>query len=178
MVESSRVMEESEIKATLTRIAHEIVERNIGLKDVVFVGIITRGVPLARRLAKKINSIANTSIPVGVLDVTTHRDDLTKAQVIEDETKIPFDITDKKVILIDDVIYHGRTVRAAMDALIHHGRPRSIQLAVLVDRDHREFPIHPDYVGRKIPTSSREQVKVHLKELDEVDEVVITQQAG
>lgn len=171
-------MEEAEMKTTLARIAHEIIERNPGLGEVVFVGIITRGVPLARRLAKKINSIENASVPVGILDVTTHRDDLAKAQLVEDETKIPFDITDRKVILIDDVIYHGRTVRAAMDALIHHGRPSSIQLAVLVDRGHREFPIHPDYVGRRIPTSSREQVKVHLKELDEVDEVVVTQQAG
>ncbi|MDD5111836.1 MAG: bifunctional pyr operon transcriptional regulator/uracil phosphoribosyltransferase PyrR [Candidatus Altiarchaeota archaeon] len=173
MAHKSQVMAEAEMKATLTRIAHEIVERNIGLKDVVFVGIITRGVPLARRLAKKINSIANVSIPVGILDVTTHRDDLAKAQVIEDETKIPFDIKNKKVILIDDVIFHGRTVRAAMDALIHHGRPQSIQLAVLIDRGHREFPIHPDYVGRQIPTSSKEAVKVRIKEVDGEDEVVV-----
>lgn len=173
MAEKSKLMEESEMRNILNRIAHEIVERNQNLRDVVFVGVITRGVPLARRLSKKIKSITDFPVPVGVLDVTTHRDDLTKAQVIEDETKIPFDIKDKKVILIDDVIYHGRTVRAAMDVLIHYGRPKSIQLAVLVDRGHREFPIHPDYVGRQIPTSSKEQVKVHIKELDGVDEVVI-----
>jgi pyrimidine operon attenuation protein/uracil phosphoribosyltransferase len=173
MARKSVVMEESEIKTTLTRIAHEIVERNPNLREVVLVGIITRGVPLARRLSKKIKNISEVSIPVGVLDVTTHRDDLTQAQVVEDETKILFDIEDKKVILIDDVIYHGRTVRAAMDALIHHGRPSSIQLAVLVDRGHREFPIHPDYVGRKIPTSSKEEVRLHVKELDEVDEVIV-----
>ena len=173
MAGKSVVMEESEIKTTLTRIAHEIVERNPELKEVVFVGIITRGVPLARRLSKKIKSISEISIPVGILDVTQHRDDLTKAKVVEDETKILFDIESKNVILIDDVIYHGRTVRAAMDALIHHGRPKSIQLAVLVDRGHREFPIHPDYVGRKIPTSSKEEVRLHVKELDDVDEVIV-----
>jgi pyrimidine operon attenuation protein/uracil phosphoribosyltransferase len=175
MAEKSVVLGEPEIKTTLLRIAHEIVERNPDIKEVVFVGIITRGVPLARRLSRKIKSITDASIPVGILDVTTHRDDLSKAQVIEDETKIPFDIADKKVILVDDVIYHGRTVRAAMDALIHHGRPKSIQLAVLIDRGHREFPIHPDYVGREIPTSSKEQVKVHVKELDGSDEVVVQQ---
>jgi pyrimidine operon attenuation protein/uracil phosphoribosyltransferase len=173
MTGKSAIMEEAEIKAILNRIAHEIVERNQNLKDVVFVGIITRGVPLARRLSKKISSIAEYSIPVGILDVTAHRDDLSKAQVVEDETKIPFNIKEKKVILIDDVIYHGRTVRAAMDALIHYGRPKSIQLAVLIDRGHREFPIHPDYVGRQIPTSSKEQVRVRVKELDNLDAVVI-----
>lgn len=173
MAKKSRVIQESEIKATVNRIAHEIVERNRNLKDVVFVGVITRGVPLARRLSKKIKSITDVSIPVGVLDVTTHRDDLSKAQVIEDETKIPFNIKNKKVILVDDVIYHGRTVRAAMDVLIHYGRPKTIELAVLIDRGHREFPIHPDYVGRSIPTSSRELVRVHFRELDGVDEVLI-----
>jgi len=173
MVEQSKIMEEAEMRTTLTRMAHEIVERNQNLKDLVFVGIITRGVPLARRLSKKIKSITDYSIPVGVLDVVTHRDDLTKAQVIEDETKIPFNIKNRKVVLVDDVIYHGRTVRAAMDVLIHYGRPKSIQLAVLIDRGHREFPIHPDYVGRQVPTSSREQVKVRIREQDGVDEVVI-----
>jgi len=175
MAEKSVVLGEAEIKTTLLRIAHEIVERNPDLKEVVFVGVITRGVPLARRLSRKIKSIADVSIPVGVLDITAHRDDVSKAPVVEDESKIPFDITDRKVILVDDVIYHGRTVRAAMDALIHHGRPKSIQLAVLVDRGHREFPIRPDYVGREIPTSSKEQVKVHVKELDNADEVVVQQ---
>ena len=161
------------MKTTLTRIVHEIIERNTNLEDLVFVGILTRGVPLARRLSRKIKSISDVSIPVGVLDITTHRDDLTKAQIIEDETKIKFNIKNKKVILVDDVIYHGRTVRAAMDVLIHYGRPRSIQLVVLVDRGHREFPIRPDYVGRQIPTSSKEEIRVHVKELDGKDNVII-----
>jgi len=168
-------MDKERIDRTITRIAHEIIERNKGVDDLVLIGIRTRGVPLAKRLAEKIEEIEGKKIKVGILDITLYRDDLTVIgpQPIVKETKIPFPITDKKVVLVDDVLFTGRTVRAALDSLIDFGRPRSIQLAVLIDRGHRELPIRADYVGKNVPTSLKELVEVRLTEEDGEDLVVI-----
>ena len=169
------IMSAGEIRSTLTRIAHEIVERNHGCDDLVFIGMLTRGVPLARRIAAKIEEFEGVKIPVGTLDFGLHRDDLSylKIKPIFHSTEIPFDIAGKRVILVDDVLYTGRSVRAAMDALIEFGRPQYIQLAVFIDRGHREMPIRADYVGKNLPTSQREEVEVRLEEVDSKDEVVI-----
>lgn len=155
--------------------AHEIIERNKGARDLVLVGIRTRGFPLAKRLAEEIREIEGASPPVGILDITLYRDDLSTIalQPVVRRTEIPVDVTGKKVILADDVLYTGRTVRAAMDALIDMGRPASIQLAVLVDRGHRELPIRADYVGKNVPTSKREVISVNFKEVDGEDKVLI-----
>jgi len=171
----ARIMDKERIDRTITRIAHEIIERNKGVDDLVLIGIRTRGVPLAKRLAEKIEEIEGEKIKVGILDITLYRDDLTVIgpQPIVKETKIPFPITDKKVVLVDDVLFTGRTVRAALDSLIDFGRPRSIQLAVLIDRGHRELPIRADYVGKNVPTSLKELVEVRLTEEDGEDLVVI-----
>jgi len=171
----ARIMDKERIDRTITRIAHEIIERNKGVDDLVLIGIRTRGVPLAKRLAEKIEEIEGKKIKVGILDITLYRDDLTVIgpQPIVKETKIPFPITDKKVVLVDDVLFTGRTVRAALDSLIDFGRPRSIQLAVLIDRGHRELPIRADYVGKNVPTSLKELVEVRLTEEDGEDLVVI-----
>ncbi|MFD2612832.1 bifunctional pyr operon transcriptional regulator/uracil phosphoribosyltransferase PyrR [Paenibacillus gansuensis] len=176
------IMDETAIRRALTRIAHEILERNKGVEDCVLVGIRTRGAFLARRLAERIREIEDTPISVGELDVTSYRDDLedkdpgthTGAPVAD----IPFPTRGKRIILIDDVLYTGRTIRAAMDALMDLGRPQSIQLAVLVDRGHRELPIRPDYIGKNVPTSKLEQIEVTLTEIDSEDQVVIFQQRG
>jgi pyrimidine operon attenuation protein/uracil phosphoribosyltransferase len=161
----------------LTRIAHEIIERNKGVEDSVLVGIKTRGIHLAKRLASRINEIEDKEIPVGELDITLYRDDLTtKTQDNEPLVKgsdIPVSITNKKVILVDDVLFTGRTVRAGMDALMDFGRPSQIQLAVLVDRGHRELPIRADFVGKNIPTASSEKIVVELSEIDNNDQVSI-----
>lgn len=171
------VLDEQAIRRALTRIAHEIIERNKGIDHVVLVGIRTRGIFLARRLAEKIAQIEGANIPVGELDITLYRDDLTiKTKDKEPLVKgsdIPVDIHDKTVVLIDDVLYTGRTVRAGMDALIDFGRPSSIQLAVLVDRGHRELPIRADYVGKNIPTAKTEKIVVELTEVDKIDQVTI-----
>jgi len=174
-VRKALIMDSEGIRRALTRVAHEIVERNKGVSDLVLVGIRNRGVPLARRLAAFIGSIEERQIPVGVLDITLYRDDLKARadQPIVQKTEVPFDITGKRVVLVDDVLFTGRTVRAAMDALIDLGRPKTIQLVVLVDRGHRELPIKADYVGKNVPTSRRENVSVRLMETDEIDEVVI-----
>lgn len=163
------------IRRALTRIAHEIIERNKGTEDLVLIGIRTRGVPLARRLAARIKEIEGVELPVGVLDITLYRDDLSRVaqQPIVHRTEIPFDINGKKVILVDDVLYTGRTVRAAMDALIDLGRPQAIQLAIMVDRGHRELPIRADYVGKNLPTSQKEVVSVNLEETDEEDIILL-----
>lgn len=160
------VLDSDGVRRALTRIAHEILERNKGTKDLVLVGIRTGGAHLARRLQTAIHSIEKTEIPVGVVDITFYRDDLSERgpQAQVRETEIPFDITDKKVVLVDDVLYTGRTIRAALDALIDFGRPQTIQLAVLADRGHRELPIKADYVGKNIPTSHAETVEVCLTE--------------
>ncbi|MCD6451700.1 MAG: bifunctional pyr operon transcriptional regulator/uracil phosphoribosyltransferase PyrR [Acidobacteria bacterium] len=171
----ARIMDKERIDRTITRIAHEIIERNKGVDDLVLIGIRTRGVSLAKRLAEKIEEIEGKKIKVGILDITLYRDDLTVIgpQPIVKETKIPFPITNKKVVLVDDVLFTGRTVRAALDSLIDFGRPRSIQLAVLIDRGHRELPIRADYVGKNVPTSLKELVEVRLTEEDGEDLVVI-----
>src|SRR5216110_637097 len=172
--EKAEVLDESALDRALTRIAHEILEKNGGAKDVTFVGLRTRGVTLAQRLAAKIASIDGAQTPVGTLDITLYRDDLDMrgAPVIRG-TDIPFSIKNKTVVLVDDVLYTGRTIRAALDALIDLGRPGSIQLAILIDRGHRELPIRPDYIGKNLPTSRRESVAVRLREHDGEDRVVI-----
>src|SRR5688572_31812671 len=168
-------MDEVAIDRALTRIAHEILERNKGCQELVLIGIRTRGISLARRLATKLHAIEGEHVPLGVIDVTLYRDDLRRRpdHPKVERTDIPFPLTDKRVILVDDVLFTGRTIRAALDGLMDFGRPQSIQLAVLVDRGHRELPIPADYVGRNLPTSRREQVQVRLAEADGVDEVVI-----
>lgn len=173
----TRLLDASAINRALTRIAHEIVERNKGTEDLVLVGIITRGVPLARRIAEKIAQFEGVEIPVGSLDITLYRDDLSTIadQPIVGESEIPVDLTGKAVVMVDDVIYTGRTARAAMDAIMDHGRPRQIQLAVLVDRGHRELPIRPDYVGKNVPTSRREIIHVRLMETDQAEEVILAE---
>ena len=172
--EKAQVLDDAALDRALTRIAHEILERNGGAKDLAFVGLRTRGVTLAQRLAAKISAIDGTAVPVGTLDITLYRDDLDMrgAPVIRG-TDIPFSIKNKTVILVDDVLYTGRTVRAALDALIDLGRPGMIQLAILVDRGHRELPIRPDFIGKNLPTSRRESVAVRLREHDGEDRVVI-----
>ena len=172
--EKAQVLDEAALDRALTRIAHEILERNGGAKDLAFVGLRTRGVTLAQRLAVKLASIDGTMVPVGTLDITLYRDDLDMrgAPVIRG-TDIPFSIKNKTVVLVDDVLYTGRTIRAALDALIDLGRPRMIQLAILVDRGHRELPIRPDFIGKNLPTSHRESVAVRLREHDGEDRVVI-----
>lgn len=165
----------AEIKRALTRIAHEVLERNHGCKDLMFIGIYTRGVPLARRLAASIKEIEGVEIPVGSLDIGPYRDDLShlESPPILRPSDIPSDVAGKRVVLVDDVLYTGRSIRAAMDALIDFGRPQYVQLAVLVDRGHRELPIRPDYVGKNLPTSRKEEIAVRLKEVDGRDEVAI-----
>lgn len=171
------VMDADRISRALMRIAHEIVERNRGVDGLALVGVRSRGVPLARRLARALESIAGRDVPTGALDITLYRDDLMRQQVgpqpLVRSTEIPFSIDDVTIILVDDVLYTGRTTRAALDALIDFGRPKAIQLVVLVDRGHRELPIRADYVGKNIPTSRQESVQVCLLEVDGTDEVTI-----
>jgi pyrimidine operon attenuation protein / uracil phosphoribosyltransferase len=169
------VMEPDDVRRALTRIAHEILERDKGVGDVVLVGIADRGDDLARRLAEEIHRIEGAEIPVGVLDITFYRDDIgMRAEAPEvHETRIPFDVSGRTVVLIDDVLFTGRTIRAAMDALMDLGRPRKIQLAVLVDRGHRELPIRADFVGKNVPTSRADDVRVLIAELDGQDGVVV-----
>lgn len=169
------IWSEEEIRRALSRIAHEIVEKNKGCENLAFVGMCTRGVPLARRIVKKIGEMEEAEIPVGALDIGLYRDDLPYLGLhpVLHRTDVPFNITGKHIVLVDDVFYTGRTIRAAMDALMDLGRPQSIQLAVLVDRGHRELPIRADYVGKNLPTSQEEEVIVRLKEVDGRDEVVI-----
>ncbi len=173
--EKARLMDGEAIRRALERIAHEVVERNAGVEDVVLVGVRRRGVPLAERLAGRIRAIEGRGVPVGVLDITLYRDDLTMLdhQPQVHQTDIPFLVTGKKVVLVDDVIFTGRTVRAALDAVMDLGRPASVQLAVMLDRGHRELPVRPDYVGKRVPTSRREVVEVRLTETDGEDGVVI-----
>ncbi|MBO5742722.1 MAG: bifunctional pyr operon transcriptional regulator/uracil phosphoribosyltransferase PyrR [Clostridia bacterium] len=163
--------DENALKRAIVRIAHEIVENNHSADKLCLVGIKTRGIPFAQRLSEAIEKIEGKKIPVGILDITMHRDDLGNKPAKISETKIDFNITGMDVVLTDDVIYTGRTVRAAMDALISYGRPAKIQLAVLCDRGHRELPIRPDYVGKNIPTSKSEMVSVSLKETDGTDSI-------
>ena len=175
MKEKARIMDKNGLLRTLTRMAHEILEKNKGTKDLVIVGIRTRGAHLAFRLSELMEKIERHKPPVGVLDITLYRDDLSSIaqQPVVHKTEIDFDIQNKKVILVDDVLYTGRTVRAALDELIDFGRPLFIQLAVLVDRGHRELPIRADYVGKNIPTSPKETVRVRLEESEGIDEVAV-----
>ncbi len=169
------LMSPEDLRRALVRIAHEILERNKGAKDIVFVGMQTRGVPLAKRLAKTIQLLEKITIPVGSLDISLYRDDISSLSLkpVVHRTDVPVDITNKQVILVDDVFYTGRSIRAAMDALMDLGRPQSIQLAVLVDRGHRELPIRADYVGKNIPTAKSEEIKVYVKEVDGEDKVTL-----
>jgi len=170
-------MSASEIERTLVRLAHEIAEKNNGATDLGFVGIRRRGVPIAERLAKIIARIEKTPVPVGTLDITLYRDDLSTLgpKPVVQKTEIGFPITDKNVILVDDVLYTGRTTRAAMDALFSHGRPRQVQLCVLIDRGHRELPIEAGFVGRKVQTSDSEIIEVKLQEVDGAEKVLLVE---
>jgi pyrimidine operon attenuation protein / uracil phosphoribosyltransferase len=179
-VTERRILDADELRRALTRIAHEIVEGNGGTDGLVLVGVRSRGVPLARRLAGLIEQHERASIPVGALDITFYRDELTKiahAPIVKATQAMP-EIGDRTVVLVDDVLYTGRTVRAALDALTDHGRPRAVRLAVVIDRGHRELPIRPDHVGKNLPTSGDEIVHVRLQETDDRDEVVLTRRDG
>lgn len=169
------IMSKKDIDRTLLRMAHEIIEKNKGVEDLGIIGIKTRGEYLAKRIADYIYDIEKVNIPVGVLDITLYRDDLKEKQppAILVKTEIPFPVEKMKILLVDDVLYTGRTIRAAMDALIDLGRPKCIQLAVLIDRGHRELPIRADYAGKNVPTSHREAIKVRLGEVDELNQVEI-----
>lgn len=171
------ILDEQAIRRALTRISHEIIENNQGIQDIVLIGVKTRGIYLAKRIAEKIKQIEGSPVEVGEIDITLYRDDLTKkTSDWEPEIKgtaIPFDVTDKNVVLVDDVLFTGRTVRAGLDALIDSGRPARIQLAVLIDRGHRELPIRPDFVGKNVPTAKDEMIVVEVEEVDEIDQVRI-----
>lgn len=175
IVKKNVIMDSEAIRRALVRIAHEIIEKNKGVEDVVIVGIRTRGVPLAQRIAAEINAIENCEMMVGMLDITLYRDDLSTLgyNPVVHGTDINFDLSGKHVVLVDDVLYTGRTIRAALDAVIDMGRPKTIQLAVLVDRGHKELPIRADYVGKNVPTSQKETIEVVLNEIDGTDEVYI-----
>ncbi|MFA5384392.1 MAG: bifunctional pyr operon transcriptional regulator/uracil phosphoribosyltransferase PyrR [Eubacteriales bacterium] len=175
MRQKAQILDEEGIRRALVRIAHEIIERNKGTEKIALIGIQRRGVPLANRLSCYIREIENKTIPVGVLDITLYRDDLTTLahQPILRRTEVPFPVKNQRIILVDDVIYTGRTIRAALDAIIDLGRPKVIQLAVLVDRGHRELPIRADYIGKSTPTSSKEIVAVRLQETDGQEGVFI-----
>lgn len=176
----ARVMDFRKIRRALQRMTTEIVEHNRNLKNLVIVGIRTRGIYLGKRISKMIKDLEKVDIPVGVLDITLYRDDFSEleAQHMVKKTEINFPVAKKDILLVDDVLFTGRTIRAAMDSLIDLGRPQSIQLLVLIDRGHRELPIRADYVGKFLPTSKREVVQVRLKEIDNSDEVLITEPAG
>ncbi|MBM3306779.1 MAG: bifunctional pyr operon transcriptional regulator/uracil phosphoribosyltransferase PyrR [Candidatus Eisenbacteria bacterium] len=171
----ARVMDADDLRRAITRIAHEILERNGGTDDLAIVGIQTRGVHIARRIAEVIRGIEGAAVPVGVLDITLYRDDLQTIaeQPVVNESDIPFDVQGKTIVLADDVLYTGRTVRAALDEIIDFGRPKAVHLAVIIDRGHRELPIRADYVGKNVPTSANEIVTVRVTEKDGADEVTI-----
>ena len=175
IVKKTSIMDADGIRRALIRIAHEITEKNRGVENVALVGIRTRGVPLAARIAEEIQKIENVSVPTGSLDITLYRDDLTTMgyNPVIHGTEIDFDVTGKHIVLVDDVLYTGRTIRAALDALIDMGRPKSIQLAVLIDGGHRELPIRADYAGKNVPTSRKETIEVALQEEGKTDEVIL-----
>jgi pyrimidine operon attenuation protein/uracil phosphoribosyltransferase len=170
------ILTAADVQRALARIAHEIVERNKGVETVVLIGIRTRGVPLANRLQSKLKELEGALVPLGELDITMYRDDLAQRNLQRrlGRTQVPVSLSNRNVILVDDVIFTGRSVRAALDAIMDYGRPRTIQLAALIDRGHRELPIRPDYVGKNVPTALDEDVQVRLKETDGIDEVVIS----
>lgn len=173
----ARVMDARKIKRSIQRMTTEITERNRNLKNLVIIGIRTRGVHLAKRVNKLIKTLEGIDVLIGVLDITLYRDDFSEleGQHMVKKTEIDFSVAKKDILLVDDVLFTGRTIRAAMDSLIDLGRPKTIQLLVLIDRGHRELPIRADYVGKVLPTSKREIVQVHLKEIDDIDEVLITE---
>jgi len=180
MSEKAEIMDENAIFRAITRIAHEIIEKNKGIDDISLIGIQTRGVPLANMIAAKISEVEGCKVPVGILDITFYRDDLSllSEHPVVNSTEILFPVTGRKIILVDDVLFTGRTVRAAIDALMDIGRPRMIQLAILIDRGHRELPIRADYVGKNVPTSSSEMISVKLAEIDGVNSVAIGEIVG
>jgi len=177
MADKAEIMDANGIARAITRISHEILEKNKGTENLVLIGIQRRGVPLAERISNKIAEVEGTNVPVGILDITFYRDDLSmlSEHPVINGTQIDFAVTDKKIVLIDDVLYTGRTVRAAIEAIMDLGRPKMIQLAILIDRGHRELPIRADYVGKNVPTSKKEIIHVKVKEIDEVDCVTISQ---
>ena len=177
LIEKTKIMDKAVLNKALARIAHEILENNRDTKDLVIIGIRNRGEYLAKRIAEQIKRIEGLEVPVGAMDITLYRDDLTQVaeQPVVKETVINFDISNKSIILVDDVLFTGRTIRCALSELIDFGRPKNIQLAVLVDRGHRELPIRADYVGKNVPTSLGELIEVRLEEADGVDEVLICQ---
>ena len=177
--EKSQLMSASEIDRTLVRLAHEILERNNGVEGLVLVGIRRRGVPLASRLAQKISDIEKTATPVGILDITFYRDDLSTVdhKPVVQRATLPFSVEDKKVVLVDDVLYTGRTTRAALDALVDNGRPQRVELCVLIDRGHRELPIQANYVGRVVQTAASEVIEVRLREVDNDERVMLCEKA-
>ena len=176
MIEKAEIMDESGIIRAITRISHEIIEKNKGVDDVVLIGIQRRGVPLAKMIAAKIFEVEGKRVPVGILDITLYRDDLSllAEHPIINGTEINFSITGKKIVLVDDVIFTGRTTRAAIDALIDIGRPKMIQMAILIDRGHRELPIRADYIGKNVPTSKSEVINVKVVEIDGINAVTIS----
>jgi len=178
--EKGQLMSASEVDRTLVRLAHEILEKNGDLDRLAFVGIRRRGVPLARRLAQKIEALEKRSVPVGILDINLYRDDLTTVDVkpVVNATEIPFSVQGKDIILMDDVLYTGRTIRAALDALFDHGRPARVQLLVLIDRGHRELPIEAKFVGRTVQTSDNEIIEVKFQEVDQVEKVLLVEKVA
>ena len=174
---SKLVLDAPSIERAITRMAHEILEKNHGTENLVLTGIHTRGIPLARRIQTAIEAITKTTVPLGILDINLYRDDLTLVaeQPVIHKTEINFNLENRIVVLVDDVLYTGRTARAALDALVDFGRPKRIELAVLIDRGHRELPIRADFVGKNIPTNENEIVHVHFQEIDSKDEVVVDQ---
>lgn len=176
MKEKAEVMDSQGMQRAIIRIAHEIIERNRGIDDLVLIGIQRRGVPLAERITERIKDVEGSRVPVGILDITLYRDDLSMLaeHPIINGTLIDFPIAGKKIVLVDDVLYTGRTVRAAIDAIIDIGRPKMIQLAILIDRGHRELPIRADFVGKNVPTSRSEVIHVKVKEIDSLDVVTIS----
>lgn len=173
MKEKTIIMDENAITRVITRMAYQIIERNKGVDNLVIIGVFSRGVELAQRIADRISLVEQKQIPTGFIDITHYRDDLRPDDAYKDRTQINFDFTGKSVVLVDDVIFTGRSARAAIDGLMQRGRPQNIQLAVLVDRGHRELPFRPDYVGKNVPTSKNEQIKVSVKERDGIDKVAI-----
>lgn len=176
----SKIADDQQIARSITRLAHEIIERNKGASNLCIIGIKTRGDFLAKRIADKISQIEKVNVPIGTLDITLYRDNVRQKLRLPElkRTEVPFDITDKNVILVDDVLFTGRTIRSALDALINIGRPNTIQLAVLVDRGHRELPISADYVGKNQPTAIKESIVVHLAEVDGTDEILLMEEDG
>ena len=179
LVQSHVLMDEASMERALIRIAHEIVERNSGLEDVALIGIQKRGAPLASRIRKTLEEIEGVKVPMGILDITFYRDDLStlSAHPVVNGTDVPFNVNDKKIILVDDVLYTGRTTRAAIENIFDMGRPLNIQLAILIDRGHRQLPFRADYVGKNVPTAITEHIDVEVKEVDGNDRVILLKEA-